>query len=951
MSDTISTLAAKLRPHWLRDLSSNITAVSAAGTPGVTDHGALSGLMDDDHPQYLNAVRGDARYLPATGGANYQYIGTGSGTTAAWRNVSEFAGSGLTAATGVLAVGVANTGAAGLTVEADAVRLTSSSDVGTTPAAAILASTAGGALTLSSLFVKGSVSLTNNGDLTVAGSGSYAGNTVLFADSSGGNVGIMMIPDPQFALDVNGPARATYFVGPHAIQLKNVLLLSHFDGRLPYATNYYGEPNGHMGQIATVAGSVVYKAGKYYKALQTGPTTLNRVTNPSFETGTTGWAYSDSNSSGSMVRSSYNSYAGSYSLQLFNATAGQDDFAYFQVSGLSASTAYTVSAYAYVTDEFGGGASSNRGLYALDTNSAGTAQVSTITGSTDGQWVRHTVTVTMSGSPGNLQVRLYNPKGRTYWDAVQVELSGGATGYADGDMPGHTWTGTAHASTSNRTTTAYLTYPTAGNVNALRGTIMAWVYPYSAFGAGTIWRITGSVAGYIILRTNGYNLESFWGTSQLTGTGALTPNAWMHVAMTYDSTTLRLYVNGAEVANAATSGFDTLPASMFIGSADGTNSPMSMLLDDFCILDRTAPATEIRSVYESNAPVFAESSTFSFRPTPKGLIWADDEGFWMKATDGDTVLGVYGNDAQTKSWGGQTMSAGDLLIGNATNYVFWNDDVATLTISGTVTAGAGAIGGWTIGATALTAGSGANTVGLDSGGTNPAIYAGSATPGSAPFRVTKAGALTATSATITGSILASSGGISGNFYVGSDVGASGNLYVGSNGSMRFANDGVRAVLASTDGPYISSSSSAFRWFSDISINSVTAGATSTNYCGFVAYRHNSYNTVDLVMESYVGNASAPNGYQTLTARTILQAGHSDGTYTSARLEVVREAGSGLKYVGVYGDRLEVNGAIGAATMTAPGASWGGGSLLYTDTADGDLKVRFANGTVKTLATN
>jgi hypothetical protein len=125
-----------------------------------------------------------------------------------------------------------------------------------------------------------------------------------------------------------------------------------------------------------------------------------------------------------MTRTAYNAYAGAYSLQLFNASSGQDDFAYLNVSGLSASTAYTVSAYAYVTDEFGGAALSNRGLYALDTNSAGTAQTSTITGSTGGAWVRHTVTVTMSSSPGNLQIRLYNPKGRTYWDAVQVEQAG-----------------------------------------------------------------------------------------------------------------------------------------------------------------------------------------------------------------------------------------------------------------------------------------------------------------------------------------------------------------------------------------------------------------------------------------------------------------------------------------------------------------------------------------------
>ena len=36
--------------------------VTGTGGAGVTDHGALLGLTDDDHPQYLNVVRGDARY-------------------------------------------------------------------------------------------------------------------------------------------------------------------------------------------------------------------------------------------------------------------------------------------------------------------------------------------------------------------------------------------------------------------------------------------------------------------------------------------------------------------------------------------------------------------------------------------------------------------------------------------------------------------------------------------------------------------------------------------------------------------------------------------------------------------------------------------------------------------------------------------------------------------------
>ena len=93
-------------------------------------------------------------------------------------------------------------------------------------------------------------------------------------------------------------------------------------------------------------------------------------------------------------------------------------------------------------------------------------------------------------------------------------------------------------------------------------------------------------------------------------------------------------------------------------------------------------------------------------------------------------------------------SAGDKLVIN-------NDAGSIVTIVGDVTASSGAIGGWTIGATDLTSGSGANTVGLDSGGSNPAIYCGSATPGSAPFRVTQAGALTASNATVTGTITTS----------------------------------------------------------------------------------------------------------------------------------------------------------------------------------------------------
>lgn len=41
---------------------------AVAGAAGTTDHGALTGLGDDDHTQYFNASRGDARYLKLAGG-------------------------------------------------------------------------------------------------------------------------------------------------------------------------------------------------------------------------------------------------------------------------------------------------------------------------------------------------------------------------------------------------------------------------------------------------------------------------------------------------------------------------------------------------------------------------------------------------------------------------------------------------------------------------------------------------------------------------------------------------------------------------------------------------------------------------------------------------------------------------------------------------------------------
>lgn len=99
---------------------------------------------------------------------------------------------------------------------------------------------------------------------------------------------------------------------------------------------------------------------------------------------------------------------------------------------------------------------------------------------------------------------------------------------------------------------------------------------------------------------------------------------------------------------------------------------------------------------------------------------------------------------------------------------FQIDTSGNVTVDGRVTSVSGSIGGWTLANNRLSSGSGSSYVGLDSGNTTYAIWAGSSTASAAPFRVTRAGAMTATSGSVGGWTLASnllSSG-SGSSYVG-----------------------------------------------------------------------------------------------------------------------------------------------------------------------------------------
>jgi len=138
------------------------------------------------------------------------------------------------------------------------------------------------------------------------------------------------------------------------------------------------------------------------------------------------------------------------------------------------------------------------------------------------------------------------------------------------------------------------------------------------------------------------------------------------------------------------------------------------------------------------------------------------------------------------------------------------DLVATsATITGAITAstltaeGSGSIAGFTIdGVNGVKYGSGATTRGISRGSTT--FYAGSATPGSAPFRVSSAGALVASSATITGTIntgtLTATGGTIGGLTINASdltIGSGKKIYFGSGQNDYLGDDRIHLEVAAS----------------------------------------------------------------------------------------------------------------------------------------------------------
>lgn len=542
---------------------------------------------------------------------------------------------------------------------------------------------AGGALVSSSSLSAASMALTGaatiTGDLTVGG-------TVLQVSAAGTRVGINRAADQQFDLDVAGAIRGQYLVGPHALQLSDAKAIVHFDGPAPYNLDFSGTSNTHMGENATETGGVIYRPGKFGKAVQLAEATTNLVKDSSFELHAIGTTTFTQWSAWGSPPTRVIYAGGEYGSQCLRLVTDSNNQGVYQVFNVTNALSYTLSFYVKVL-------SGRPVVYINGTGASGSWEASpSWTG--DNQWHRMTYTFTATAT-GTANIYIGKSAGGVVGeyliDAVQLEKKAYATPYVDGSLgQGHSWSGTAHASTSSRTT-ANVVYNNIGIANGSPWTIAGWFNLSQRSGVSNNYALgatsTDGKVSWMYLALNKISMYDSESDSRyrvlLSSSGSSVFDTWVFIALVSDGTNVTAYCND-EVGSPFPLGLGISSVRLRPSNVDEYDA--TLMADDLFILGYAADAKLIRSIYESNAPVFAESSVVSFRAPTKSQIWVDEFGFWAKGQAGGEAFGIFGGDPRrlttTKSWGGVTMEENDIVIGrtSAPSYtaLHWDDSAGEL---------------------------------------------------------------------------------------------------------------------------------------------------------------------------------------------------------------------------------------------------------------------------------
>ena len=207
------------------------------------------------------------------------------------------------------------------------------------------------------------------------------------------------------------------------------------------------------------------------------------------------------------------------------------------------------------------------------------------------------VTVTAAASPSILGFWNFHPSfGAKYPSAIggTGSLTGGATVSSDGRL-------------NLNGTGQYYTVPNSSSLAISQAiTLTAWIKPSASTAQSIISKAGSGADGFELgLGADGkvfvrFNAASAGDTYRVSSTSNYPANGlgWMHVAATYDGTTIRLYVNGnLEGSQAASFSIGTNSLAMNFGAGQGGANGFQGQLDEVLVDTRALSAAEIKQVH------------------------------------------------------------------------------------------------------------------------------------------------------------------------------------------------------------------------------------------------------------------------------------------------------------------------------------------------------------------
>src|SRR2546423_274824 len=197
-------------------------------------------------------------------------------------------------------------------------------------------------------------------------------------------------------------------------------------------------------------------------------------------------------------------------------------------------------------------------------------------------------------------------------------------------------------------TSARVTVPNAASLQLTTGmTLEAWVFPT---GSLTSWRsvVDKTVDGYYLMastdQSNRPGVGGTWtgGNQNVAAPTVLTINTWTHLAATFDGATVRLFVNGVQVASQAqTTPLATTPGTLQMG-ANSYGEFFAGRIDEVRIYNRALSATEIQTDMNTSIAPSAPDTTAPSAPTTLTATAASASQIdlaWSASTDNIGVTG------------------------------------------------------------------------------------------------------------------------------------------------------------------------------------------------------------------------------------------------------------------------------------------------------------------------